>query len=160
MGSPGATPTGINDQISSQIFLTGFSLAIAQMHPCHRGVVIIGTQASHLTAVEKAHIGLGGQTAAYTLFEERAALAVSYDRAGKSCFPSPEVVPTDIGDAIHVRSSPLGKRSRQVREEFCQKGSPFVQQDMEVLPLGNPSACLRLLWKPIALNERYGVEVV
>src|SRR5436190_1270738 len=70
------------------------------------------------------------------------------------------LVSTDIGDAIHVGSPTLGERSRQVREEFCQKGRTLVQQDMDVLSLRNPSACPRIFWKPIALNERDVVEVV
>src|SRR5207247_9152504 len=144
VGSLGATPTGINDEISSQFFLTGFSMAMSEMHTCHTGGVIIGTQSSNLTLIDKAHIGFSGQTAAYTLFEERTALAVSFDIAWKSCFPHSKVVPTDIGDAIHVGSSTLGERSRQVREEFCQKGRTLVQQDMDVLSLGNPSACTRI----------------
>src|SRR5437773_7944228 len=84
LGSLGATPTGINDEISSQFFLSGFSMAMSEMHTCHTGGVIIGTQSSNLTLIDKAHIGFSGQTAAYTLFEEGTALAVSLDSAWKS----------------------------------------------------------------------------
>src|SRR2546421_1672493 len=160
LGSLGATPTGINDEISSQFFLTGFSMAMSQMHTCHTGGDIIGTQSSNLTLIDKAHIGFSGQTAAYTLFEERTALAVSFDIAWKSCFPHSKVVPTDIGDATNVGSSTLGERSRQVREKSCQKGATLVKQNMDGLPLGIPSPCTPIFCKPIALNERDVVEVV
>ena len=93
-------------------------------------------------------------------FQQGAALTVERDTALEARFPRVKVIPVEIGNRIDGDTSILDERGEEVWKEVLHHRRPPLQQYVNMASLWHSFARLYLLWKVIALDYRYLLEMI